>query len=273
MTSSQSPAAAKKYLLITSDDFGMCHAINVGIVRGMTEGVVTSTNLMAPCPWFPEAARLAKQHKLKAGVHLCMTCDWDNMRWGPITKAKSLCDENGYFFNSIPEVGRRADPRELVDELNAQVARVKAFGIDPTHIDIHMLSGDDSREGCDKLRAGVLEVARQHGLIYTRECNADGSLKYLTDQTGSSGASERDIWQRLQAWTAPGYYNIVAHVAVSHPELEDLSSENHGARNWASPYRVGDFAFVMKAATRGRIAELGFELIDVPTFLAQKKLA
>jgi len=270
MTTSQSSPAVKKYLTITSDDFGMCHAVNVGIARAMTEGVVTSTNLMAPCPWFPEAVHLTKKHNLKVGVHLCMTCDWDNMRWGPITKAKSLCDENGYFFNSIPEVGRRADPSELLEELNAQMARVKSFGIEPTHIDIHMLSGDDSREGCDKLRAAVLEVARQHGLIYTRECNPDRSLKYLTGQVSTSGRSEKETWERLEACTAPGFYNIITHVAAAHPELEELSSEGHGARNWGSPYRTGDLALMIKPSTRNRLAEIGFELIDVPTLLAHK---
>lgn len=33
-----------KRLLVTADNFGMCHAINLGTVRAMCEGVVRSRN-------------------------------------------------------------------------------------------------------------------------------------------------------------------------------------------------------------------------------------
>jgi predicted glycoside hydrolase/deacetylase ChbG (UPF0249 family) len=44
-----------KRLLVTADDFGMCHAINAGTARVMREGVVRSSNFLVPCPWFHEA--------------------------------------------------------------------------------------------------------------------------------------------------------------------------------------------------------------------------
>lgn len=44
-----------RLLIINADDFGMCHAVNQAIFRTLTEGVVSSTSLMAPCPWAPHA--------------------------------------------------------------------------------------------------------------------------------------------------------------------------------------------------------------------------
>ena len=85
----------QKQLLITSDDMGMCHAVNTGIVRAMTEGFVASSNFLAPAPWFHEAVDLALEHKLEMGVHLCLTCDWDRLKWGPITANPRLCVEDG----------------------------------------------------------------------------------------------------------------------------------------------------------------------------------
>ncbi|WP_047049997.1 ChbG/HpnK family deacetylase [Vibrio mexicanus] len=58
---------SKKYLLITSDDFGISHSVNQGILRGFTHGLLQSSNFMAAAPWLPEAVRLAKEHNLPMG--------------------------------------------------------------------------------------------------------------------------------------------------------------------------------------------------------------
>jgi len=130
-----------KRLLVTSDDFGMCHAINVGTLRAMTAGIVRSTNLMAPCPWFEEAARLCREHRLPAGVHLTLTCEWDQLRWRPLTEAASLRDSRGYFFASHESLESHALEADIRREFAAQVAWVRAAGVEPTHLDLHMMPG------------------------------------------------------------------------------------------------------------------------------------
>ena len=42
----------RKRLLLTTDDFGMCHAVNAGTLRAMRSGVAASSNFLVPCPWF-----------------------------------------------------------------------------------------------------------------------------------------------------------------------------------------------------------------------------
>lgn len=44
-----------RLLIINADVFGMCHAANAAITRSLTAGVVTSTTLMVPCVWAPNA--------------------------------------------------------------------------------------------------------------------------------------------------------------------------------------------------------------------------
>src|SRR5215218_7567467 len=64
------PADAR-LLIINADDFGMYHAINAAILRALTDGVVRSTTLMAPCPWALHAMRLVRDHPdVACGVHL-----------------------------------------------------------------------------------------------------------------------------------------------------------------------------------------------------------
>lgn len=40
-----------RLLIVNADDLGMAHATNAAITRAMSGGVLTSTTVMAPCPW------------------------------------------------------------------------------------------------------------------------------------------------------------------------------------------------------------------------------
>ena len=51
-------ASGRVRLVVRGDDFGMCHAVNEGISRAFTEGIVTTSSMMAPCPWFGEAVKI-----------------------------------------------------------------------------------------------------------------------------------------------------------------------------------------------------------------------
>jgi chitin disaccharide deacetylase len=72
-------------LIVRGDDFGMCHAVNQGIKRAYTEGIVTMSSTMAPCPWFREAAEIAKETGIPLGAHQTLTCEWDYFRWRPLS--------------------------------------------------------------------------------------------------------------------------------------------------------------------------------------------
>src|SRR5689334_25262960 len=86
------------YLLVRADDIGFCHASNLACIDVFTRGICRSVELMAPCPWFPEAVRLLQANPTyDVGVHLTMTSEWDNFKWGPISGAKSIVNEDGYF--------------------------------------------------------------------------------------------------------------------------------------------------------------------------------
>jgi hypothetical protein len=92
-----------RLLILNADDFGMCHAINAAIFRTLTEGVVQSTSLMAPCPWALHAIHwLQVNPDIAFGVHLTVIWDADHYGWGPLTcreKVPSLIDETGYFYS------------------------------------------------------------------------------------------------------------------------------------------------------------------------------
>jgi chitin disaccharide deacetylase len=130
-----------KYLMINADDFGMCHAMNAATIGLLEDNLITSATLMAPCPWFVEAAQYASSHPEKCiGVHLTLTSEWQPYHWGPVSRTAlpSLVGADGYFPMSGLEVETNAKADEIEIELRAQLERFKTYGIAPSHLDNHM---------------------------------------------------------------------------------------------------------------------------------------
>ena len=56
----QPPASTEIRLIVKGDDMGAGHGINVATIDAYKRGVLTTTNVIVPGPWFPEAARLLR---------------------------------------------------------------------------------------------------------------------------------------------------------------------------------------------------------------------
>jgi hypothetical protein len=130
----------KRYVILHADDFGMCHSTNQAIVRLFEKRAITSTTLMANCPWSLEAAQAAVRLGLDTGVHLTTTSEWKSYKWGPVRHdgpVDTLIDEWGHFPPTVAAAAH-ADPDQLQAELTAQIRLAIRMGIDPTHLDNHM---------------------------------------------------------------------------------------------------------------------------------------
>ncbi len=132
----------KKVIVLHVDDAGMSYEANRGTTRAMEEGIATSTSVMMPCGWVPQFMTYLKQHPtLDVGVHLTLTSEWDNYRWSPLAgkpTVPGLHDEQGAFWHSVAQVVQHATPDEVEAEMRVQIARFRAFGMEPTHLDSHM---------------------------------------------------------------------------------------------------------------------------------------
>ena len=143
------PASAR-LLVIHADDLGMNHSVNRATFEALDKGWVTSASILVPCPWFPEVARWAKQHRnADLGIHLALTSEWTDLRWGPVSgvgRVPSLVDTNGYFPSDTPDVARNARIADVKYELRSQIDRAKNAGIPLTHLDMHMAGMVSSSE-------------------------------------------------------------------------------------------------------------------------------
>ena len=134
------PAGAKVVILHV-DDMGMSYDSNLGAIRAMEEGVATSVSVMMPCPWVPGFVRYLKEHpNTDAGLHLTLTAEWQDYRWGPITGTGSpnLLDDEGCLWHSVGELVQHATPDDVEREFESQLARARRMGFEPTHFDTHM---------------------------------------------------------------------------------------------------------------------------------------
>ncbi len=158
-----------KYLIINADDFGMCRAGNLAVFDLLKSGGITSSTIMAPCGWAPEACKFAKENpQFAIGVHLTLTSEWSNYRWAPVSASNtdSLRDEDGYMFKESDEVEKNVDIDEVEAEIRAQIERLKKLGLTPSHLDNHMGSLYGIETGRFELLNLVLDIAGEYGLPF-----------------------------------------------------------------------------------------------------------
>lgn len=262
-----------RVLIINGDDFGMNHATNVGTLKALKSGGITSATIMAPCPWYLEAAKMARAHpQANIGVHTTLTSEWGVYKWGPVvgrSAAPSLCDDNGHFFTDAPLVYLSGNLEEVEKEVRAQIDRVLQAGVDVTHIDSHMgtmqympgyhelyikiaashklparIAG---REMMDKFNAGYLiDMADEMGVLHPDEL--------FMDDPPSIEATEA-WWKDRMLQAKPGQVTeLYIHCAADEPEIF--------ATTGSARRRIADTDFFSDPATREWMARQGIEKIS-----------
>jgi len=119
--------SSRKQLAVNADDFGFTPDVNQGIVEAHRHGIVTATTLMANGAAFDDAVRLATETStLDIGCHLVLVSGHSLVTGRPLPE-------------SVPQLLAAMARREIrvYDELNAQITRILAAGIRPTHLDTH----------------------------------------------------------------------------------------------------------------------------------------
>ena len=128
--------------IIHTDDIGMCHASVQAFKDLWAFGTISSGATMVPCPWFPAVAQMCRENPdMDMGVHATLNAEWESYRWGPISTREAssgLLDEAGYFHQWQAAVYENAKPEAVEAEVNAQIEKALAAGIDLTHVDSHM---------------------------------------------------------------------------------------------------------------------------------------
>ena len=250
-------------LIVRGDDIGSSHAANVGCIKSYREGIVRSVEVMVPCPWFNEAAKMLEENPgLDVGVHLTLTAEWEFVKWGPITMAPSLADRQGNFFpmtrqrRDFPPNTGFLDARPKLDEvekeLRAQIELAKEKIPRVSHLSCHMGTASATPE----LRALVNRLSAEYKLpLGAVEAKRAGSFGGSHTTPQQKEAALLKILENLE----PGLWIFVEHPGIDTPEMRSIG--HAGYRHVATDRDGVTKAFTSEKVKRA-IETRGIKLIS-----------
>lgn len=231
---------------------------------------------MVPCKGFQEIADFALDHpQFDYGVHLTLTCEWKDYKFGPVAPLKdveSLVDSDGHFYKNRSLLKSNAKPDEVEIELIAQIEKALNYGLKPTHLDSHMYSlglNDDFISVYKKVGQKYnLPILLNKDLLRSIDSsyqNSIGSDDFVVDKVyvGEYKDFEKD--------GLSDYYDFVLNdlneglnIILIHPAFDDLEmqqiTEDHP--NFGSRWRQIDFDFFTSQKCKSLLEENNIRLIS-----------
>lgn len=218
---------------------GFSHSGNMAMIESFENGIVTTIEVIVPSPWFPEAVKLLKDFpNVDVGIHIALSSEWENLKYRPLTAAKSLVDDDGYFFPMIWKndhypnnalVENNWNIQDVEKEMRAQIEMALKKIPQVSHVTGHM--------GCTSISAEVKELtnslAKEYNIFI--DMSAVESISY----DGNKNTSEEKIEsfkKMLNSLEKGKTYLFVDHPGIDNQELqaiyhigyEDVSKDRQG---------------------------------------------
>ncbi|USR64163.1 chitin disaccharide deacetylase [Providencia stuartii] len=244
-------------LIVNADDFGLCEAVNYGIIESHRNGVVNSTSAMMNMPAISHAAKLSHENpNLAVGMHFVLTA-------GKPFSSMPILSRNGMLGKWLWDIDINDLPlSEIEQELNLQYRKfIEIFGQKPSHIDshhhVHMIEG---------IFPIVVGFAQEQGVALRVDRQLEKNWPPLSYQVASTDCfssefygdeiSEALFLKIIDEAKAQGHHSIEV---MSHPafidnallksnyayprlnELEVLTSENLKSQILARGFKVGSY--------------------------------
>lgn len=241
-----------KKIVINADDFGLTEAVTLGIIKGHSEGIISSTSLMVNMPYAKQAADLAKEYPLLGvGVHLNVT------KGRPISdykKIRSIVTDEGLFYSSKDYMNNNVEivEEELLIEFIAQIDKfIEYNGDKPDHIDCHHLH--DFFGIYPKVTEYLIKT---YGVPMRLEQNHK-SYKYplakKLDVFMNSAITEDGLCEYLNENASEDLIEIPNHSGFVDYELMKLSSLNVN--------RVNDLHLCLSTKVKSTLDNLGYKIV------------
>ena len=240
-------------LIVRGDDMGFSHSGNQALIKAYKEGIERSIEIIVPSPWFPEAVKMLEENpKVDVGIHLVLTSEWDNIKWRPLTEAKSLRDSNGYFYPMIwpnknyPNKALLQQQWKIEDiekEWRAQIELGKKNIPHLSHISGHM--------GCtnlnDEVKAVATKLAKEYSLDIEPSAFGVKGIGY-DGPTKTTAEKKQSFINMLNKLEAGNTYLFVDHPGLNTPELqaihhigyENVASDRQGVTDVWTDVEVKD---------------------------------
>jgi predicted glycoside hydrolase/deacetylase ChbG (UPF0249 family) len=143
-------------LIVNADDFGFTRGVNAGIVEACGNGVLRATTLMANGPAFDDAVERARQTPtLDVGCHLVLI--------GGRAVAPPYAPLPRSTQELLWRLARGLSAGAVEQEFSAQIEKILAAGLRPTHLDTHKHT-----HLAPPVLEAVLRVARRYNIPWIR---------------------------------------------------------------------------------------------------------
>jgi hopanoid biosynthesis associated protein HpnK len=283
-------------LIINADDFGLTAGINRAIVEAHTQGVVTSTTLMANVPAFENAVQQARMSpNLSVGCHVILVDGSPILSGLQVSTLIAPRSTNGTRFRE--SLGRfaanallgRLDAGQIEAEAKAQIRKLQSAGITVSHVDTHKHTHMFPAALRPLLRAAkacginavrnpftpwlpistpprvwkrCLEIRALHRLA--------GAFRRIIGQHGmltpdgtfgivATGALTLELFQRIVERIPEGTWEFVCHPGYHDSELDNI-------RTRLRKSRVEELKILTSTAARETLVRRGIELISYRDF-------
>jgi len=220
------------HLIVRGDDIGSCHAANVACIRSYKEGIMTTAELMVPCPWFPEAVKLLNENTgLDVGIHVILTSEWEAYKWRPLTWVPSLTDVDGYFYPTIRQrkdmppgtalQGANWKIEEIEKEMRAQIELAIRKVPHVSHLTCHM--------GCSNWDPKVNEVYTKLAKEYNLNIMPS---EYDVRRTAGFG-NAKNVTERIKKFVEmleelkPGIHLFIEHPGLDTAEMRAIGQKGY----------------------------------------------
>lgn len=263
-----------KLLIIHADDMGLSESVNRACKIAYEDKSITSGSIMVPCPWSYEMISYLRNNLwADAGIHLTLTAEWKYFKWDGVMSADSigsLLDSNGYFYSTVEEVGKYADPGEAETELTAQVERAVGLGIRPTHIDTHMGSVMATpglmkvyMTLSEKYRLPVLFPREYLNMLPPDVASEWGKKIFLLDNLymldpAIIDGSWLDAYRKGIESLKPGLNQIIVHIGLDNDEMRSITQDHD---DFGSEWRQNDFDVIRSSEFRDLLKQNNIILI------------
>jgi len=267
-------SSTDKLLIVHADDVGFSWSAHSATTQAFEIGPVQTGTIMVPPPWFPEIAAYVREHpQYDFGIHITLTSEWKYFKWDGVLSSSniiSLLAEDGYFYGNGQAVAEHADADEAEREARAQIDRAIAFGIDPTHLDVH----NSALWGTAELFDVYLRLGRDYKLPLL--LSADGIAKIPPEYKPMLGSKDivldrvimmaRDTpaekweaeYEKLLSSVEAGVTQLIIHFGFDDAELRAMTVDRS---NPDAGWRQRDFDFFTGKRFRDLLEENDIQLI------------
>jgi len=277
-------------LIIHADDAGMGNAVDEAIFEALMRGYATCASILVPAPWLMQVVKRWRGHpELDLGLHLCLTSEWDEYRWGPVAspaEVPGLVDDEGYLWRSVEQVVAHAALEEVEREIRAQVQRALVLGLTPTHLDTHMgtlyatpqffgawmrvaeefnippmLVSPESQVAQYMLKTQALALAPILAKLNTLPARFPVLDELVMDVDPVELEPRMEAFSEVIRNLKPGVTQIIVHFSCDYPEMSAMDAL------WARK-RVNDYRIFSSPEMEGLVEAQGVRLIGWRGFVS-----